>query len=51
MAQEAAANNSVSDEDIDNTVKGEPDFDLDFAPVANDDEEDVQSGDVDFDFA
>lgn len=51
MAQEAAADNSVSDEDIDNTVKGEPDFDLDFAPVANDDEEDVQSGDVDFDFA
>ena len=51
MAQEAAADNTVSDEDIDNTVKGEPDFDLDFAPVANDDEEDVQSGDVDFDFA
>ena len=51
MAQEAAADNSVSDENIDDTVKGEPDFDLDFAPVADDDDEDVQSGDVDFDFA
>jgi len=50
MAQEAAADNSVSDENIDDTLKGEPDFDLDFAPVA-DDEEDVDSGDVDFDFA
>ena len=51
MAQEAAADNSVSDENIDDTLKSEPDFDLDFAPVADDDEEDVQSGDVDFDFA
>ena len=51
MAQEAAADNSVSDENIDDTLKGEPDFDLDFAPVADDDDEDVQSGDVDFDFA
>ena len=50
MAQEAAADNSVSDENIDDTLKGEPDFDLDFAPAA-DDEEDVDSGDVDFDFA
>ena len=51
MAQEAAADNSVSDENIDDTLKSEPDFDLDFAPVADDDDEDVQSGDVDFDFA
>ena len=51
MAQEAAADNSVSEENIDDTLKAEPDFDLDFAPVADDDEEDVQSGDVDFDFA
>ena len=51
MAQEAAADNSVSDENIDYTLKGEPDFDLDFATVADDDEDDVQSGDVDFDFA
>jgi len=50
MAQEAAADNSVSDENIDDTLKAEPDFDLDFAPVA-DDEEDVDSGDVDFNFA
>lgn len=50
MAQEAAADNSVSDENIDDTLKVEPDFDLDFAPGA-DEEEDVQSGDVDFDFA
>lgn len=51
MAQEAAADNSVSDENVDDVIKGEPDFDLDFAPVADDDDEDVQSGDVDFDFA
>ncbi len=51
MAQEAAADNSVSDENIDDTLKNEPDFDLDFAPVADDKEDDVQSGDVDFDFA
>jgi hypothetical protein len=50
MAQEAAADNSVSDENIDDTLKSEPDFDLDFAPVA-DEETDVDSGDVDFDFA
>ena len=50
MAQEAAADNSVSDENIDDTLKVEPDFDLDFAPGV-DEEEDVQSGDVDFDFA
>jgi hypothetical protein len=50
MAQEAATDNTVSDEDIDNTIKGEPDFDLDFATV-EDKEEDVDSGDVDFDFA
>ena len=51
MAQEAAADNSVSDENIDDTLKGEPDFDLDFATVADDNEDDVESGDVDFDFA
>ena len=51
MAQEAEADNSVSDENIDDTLKGEPDFDLDFAEVADDNEEDVQSGDIDFDFA
>ena len=51
MAQEAAADNSVSDENIDDTLKGEPDFELDFAPVAENDEDDVESGDVDFDFA
>ena len=51
MAQEAAADNSVSDENIDDTLKVEPDFDLDFAPVAENDEDDVESGDVDFDFA
>ena len=50
MAQEAAADNSVSDEDVDNTLKGEPDFDLDFV-TADDEDDDVQSGDVDFDFA
>ena len=50
MAQEAAADNSVSDEDVDNTLKGEPDFNLDFATI-EDKEEDVDSGDVDFDFA
>ena len=50
MAQEAAADNSVSDENVDDVIKGEPDFDLDFASVA-DDEDDVESGDVDFDFA
>lgn len=50
MAQKAAADNSVSDENIDDTLKSEPDFDLDFA-TADDKEEDVQSGDVDFDFA
>ena len=50
MAQEAAADNTVSDEDIDNTVKGEPDFELDFSPVT-DEETDVDSDDVDFDFA
>ena len=49
MAQEAAADNTVSDEDIDNTVKGEPDFSLDFANA--NDEKDVDSDDVDFDFA
>jgi len=48
MAQEAAADNTVSDEDIDNTVKGEPDFELDFANA--NDEKDVNSDDVDFDF-
>ena len=51
MAQEQAADNSVSDENVDIVMKGEPDFDLDFAPVAEDDEDDVESGDVDFDFA
>ena len=51
MAQEAAADNSVSDENIDDTLKVEPDFDLDFAPGVDEEEEDVQSGDVDFDFA
>ena len=51
MAQEEAADNSVSDENIDDTLKVEPDFDLDFATVAENDEDDVESGDVDFDFA
>ena len=49
MAQDAAADNSVSDENVDIVMKGEPDFELDFA--STDDEDDVQSGDVDFDFA
>ncbi len=49
MAQEAAADNSVSDENVDDVIKGEPDFELDFA--STDDEDDVESGDVDFDFA
>lgn len=49
MAQEAAADNSVSDENVDIVMKGEPDFELDFA--STDDDDDVQSGDVDFDFA
>ena len=49
-AQEHAADNSVSDENVDIVINGEPDFDLDFAPVAEDDEDDVESGDVDFDF-
>ena len=48
MAQEAAADNSVSDENVDIVMKGEPDFELDFAST---DEDDVESGDVDFDFA
>jgi hypothetical protein len=47
-AEEAESTN-VSDEDIDMTVKG-PDFDMDFN-LANVDDEDVESGDVDFDFA
>jgi hypothetical protein len=42
------ADNSVSDENIDNVVKG-ADFDMDFA-VANSDEEEADD-DVDFDFA
>ena len=46
-AKEAAADNSVSDENIDDTLKA--DFDMDFA-VANSDEEEVDD-DVDFDFA
>ncbi|MHC4315420.1 MAG: hypothetical protein ACYSW3_23500, partial [Planctomycetota bacterium] len=50
MAQEAAADNTVSDENIDDVIKGEPDFDLDFATSA-DKETDFDSGDVDFDFA
>ena len=50
-AQEHAADNSVSDENVDIVMKGEPDFDLDFAPVAEDEEDDVDAGDVDFDFA
>ena len=49
MAQEAAADNSVSDENVDIVMKGEPDFELVFA--STDDEVDVESGDVDFDFA
>ena len=48
MAQEAASDNSVSDENVDFVMKGEPDFELDFAST---DEDDVESGDVDFDFA
>lgn len=51
MAQEAAADNSVSDENVDDVIKGQPDFELDFASTDDDDDEDVQSGDVDFDFA
>ena len=53
MAQEAASDNSVSDDNVDIVMKGEPDFDLDFAYDAEptDREEDVDSGDVDFDFA
>lgn len=50
MAQEAAADNSVSDENVDIVMKGEPDFELDFAST-DDDEDDVEAGDVDFDFA
>jgi len=50
-AQEHAADNSVSDENVDIVMKGEADFDLDFAPVVEDEEEDVDEGDVDFDFA
>ena len=50
MAQEAAADNSVSDENIDFVEKGGPDFDIDFNPAVEE-EEDVESGDVDFDFA
>ena len=49
MAQEAAADNSVSDENVDIVMKGEPDFELDFA--STDDDDDVESGDVDFDLA
>ena len=48
-AQEAESAN-VSDEEIDATVKG-ADFDLDFNLANVDDEEDVESGDVDFGFA
>ena len=48
-AQEAESA-SVSDEEIDATVKG-ADFDLDFNLANVDDEEDVESGDVDFGFA
>ena len=44
------AEDAVSDENIDDTVKG-PDFDLDFVPVAEEDKKDVDSDDVDFDFA
>ena len=51
MAEEASTDNSVSDEDIDNTIKGEPDFNLDFTSVIEDEEKDTQSGDFDFDFA
>lgn len=50
MAQQAAADNTVSDENIDDVIKGEPDFELDFAST-DDNEDDVDSGDVDFDFA
>ena len=48
-ADEAESTN-VSDEDIDATVKG-ADFDLDFNLANVDDEDDVESGDVDFGFA
>lgn len=48
-ADEAESTN-VSDEDIDATVKG-ADFDMDFNLAGVDDEDDVESGDVDFDFA
>lgn len=48
---EEAESSSVSDENIDMTVKG-PDFDMDFNLASVDDEdEDVESGDVDFGFA
>lgn len=49
MAQEAAADNSVSDDNVDIVMKGEPDFELDFA--STDDDDDVEAGDADFDFA
>ena len=50
-AREAAASSEVSDENIDDVVKG-ADFDMDFA-IADSDEDDVDidENDVDFDFA
>ena len=48
-ADEAESTN-VSDEEIDATVKG-ADFDIDFNLAGVDDEDDVESGDIDFDFA
>ena len=50
MAQEVAADNSVSDENVDVVMKGDPDFELDFAST-DDDDDDVQPGDLEFDFA
>lgn len=49
IAQEHAADNTVSDENVDIVMKGEADFDLALAP--DDDEDDVESGDIDFGFA
>ena len=48
MAQEVTADNSVSNENVDIVMEGEPNFELDFA---NSNDDDVESGDVDFDFA
>lgn len=48
MVQEVTADNSVSNENVDIVMEGEPNFELDFA---NTNDDDIESGDVDFDFA